>query len=238
LSFALSRSKLTQSIYLISIPQISTNLQKIIAQTQNKNRIHRKYALSALGNKKHVLLNDPVSISLQDFNAQLEHAKRNGKFVQSSTAFINQYRVRHFMEAVVLGGSGNDTTTVQSAFTRPFGRVAHMNAHLRVRSADLERVGVTPPPAPLRENEGCIRRLGRYCVLYSILLFTKLGSHPVSVQVHEATVQEVDHARNKGPEKTRREPTSARCTVNYSDVSSTLGTLWDQAENARIIFIL
>ena len=108
-----------------------------------------------------------------------------------------------------------------------FGNITSMDAHLSVCSKDLEQVGVSPPPAPLKENEGCIRRLGRYCVLYSILLFGKLGSHPVSVQVHSATVQETetnnvgtssdDDAKQSSAPMTK-EPISAKCTVNYSDV--------------------
>ena len=161
------------------------------------------------------MLNDPVSISLEAFKEQLDYARKYGKFVQSSTAFINQYRVRHFMECVI-GLKGQQE--------EDFGNITSMDAHLSVCSQDLHLVGVTPPPAPLKENEGCIRRLGRYCVLYSILLFGKLGSHPVSVQVHSATVQEAssnaDTNGNSKPSATQtREPTSAKCTVKYSDVS-------------------
>ena len=192
-------------------------------------RIHRKYAISALESRKHVLLNDPVSISLQAFTEQLEYARRFGKFVQSSTAFINQYRVRHFMECVLR--------------EEQFGRVTSMDAYLSVCPKDLPLVGVNQPPTPLGINQGCIRRLGRYCVLFSILLFTKLGSHPVSVKVHEAKFQELatsdgkkedDDANNdnnndegdKDAKPRAREPVKAKCSVQYSDVSSVSHSLF------------
>lgn len=114
--------------------------------------IHSKYALSALQGKKHVLLNDPVSTSLQSFKEQLDYARQYGKFVQSSTAFIHQYRVQKFMECVLR--------------EKDFGRVATVDAHLSVCSKDLALVGVNEAPAPIGLNQGCIRRLGRYCVLF------------------------------------------------------------------------
>lgn len=179
-------------------------------------RIHRKYALSALDAKKHVLLNDPVSISLQAFNEQLDYARKFGKFVQSSTAFIHQYRVRQFMDCVLK--------------EQDFGRVTAVNAHLSVCRKDLALVGVNQPPLPIGLNQGCIRRLGRYCVLFSIVLFGKLGSHPVSAQVTSVKTdkksatsvnENEDDAKPKTETQQSPEPINANCTVKYSDVSTT-----------------
>jgi hypothetical protein len=183
-------------------------------------RIHQKYALSALENKKHVLLSDPVSISYPAFMKQLEYAKKYGKFVQSSTAFIHQYRVRKFMDCVLS--------------EEQFGRVVSIDAKLSVCPKDLHLVGVNQPPEPLGPNQGCIRRLGRYCVLFGILLFKHLGSRPVSAQVHSASVENIEPDATTAPgdaidgdnsdEKRPfvREPTKAKCTVKYTHVSTTV----------------
>ena len=96
-----------------------------------------------------------------------------------------------------------------------FGRVTNMDAQLYVCPKDLPLVGVNQPPLPIGENQGCIRRLGRYCVLFSILLFSKFGSHPISAQVHTAREAEDDG----GDDKPRnRELTHATGTVKYSNV--------------------
>ena len=106
---------------------------------------------------------------------------------------------------------------------KAFGRVATVNAHLSVCSKDLALVGVNQPPLPIGPNQGCIRRLGRYCALFSIVLFGKLGSHPISAQVNSVKVAENSTSQSvEGIDdvKLKPEPISATCTVKYSDVSS------------------
>ncbi|CAB9497674.1 dihydrodiol dehydrogenase [Seminavis robusta] len=168
--------------------------------------IHRPFVLSALEHKKHVLLNDPVSISLPAFNEQLQYAKKFGKFVQSSTPFIHQYRVRQFMDLVLR--------------EETFGRVTCMDAYLSVCPRDLPLVGIANNQMALLPNQGCIRRLGRYCVLFGILIFGKLGSHPIAAQVHDAEFDEQQQRQaektNGGQPRTAAEPVRAECTIKYS----------------------
>ena len=161
-----------------------------------------------------MLLSDPVSVSMSAFQKQLEYAQKYGKFVQTCTAFIHQYRVRKFMDAVL-----------HEEF---FGRVKSIDAHLSLCAKDHHKVGVNPPPLRLGENQGCIRRLGRYCALFSIVLLMKLGCHPVSCQIHSATLQECecedDEKEDDGDcqgvnnKFKKREPVKATGTVKYSNV--------------------
>lgn len=170
------------------------------------DEIHRSYAIAALQANKHVLLNDPVSISLEAFNEQLDYARKHRKFVQSTTAFAQQYRVRQFMECVLR--------------EEDFGRVTGINAHLTVCVKDLPLVGVNQPPLPVGVNQGCIRRLGRYCVLFSIVLFGRTGSHPISAQVHRTKVEEregKEQQQQYDEANSKPEPIHAECTVKYSD---------------------
>lgn len=161
------------------------------------------FVLTALKAGKHVLYHDPVSTSLPEFEEQLEYAEQYGKFVQSSTAFVHQYRVQHFMDSVLR--------------EQQFGRVISIDASLSLCPSDFERVGVHG--LPLGPGEGCIRRLGRYCVLFAILLFGRLDSRPHSVQVHEV---EYDKTKRSDDDKNPPEPYSATCTVYFTKVSHIL----------------
>jgi hypothetical protein len=175
-------------------------------------RIHQKYVLAALEAKKHVLLNDPVSISMQAFEEQLAFARKFGKFCQSSTPFVHQHRARKFIQCVLR----EDV----------FGRVTSMDAHLSLCSKDLPLVEIPPNQECLGKNQGCIRRLGRYCVLFSILIFTRLKSYPISAQVHSAVLDKKPPRRKDDEDKDNDtttspgEPIKAQGTIKFSDVSS------------------
>jgi hypothetical protein len=148
------------------------------------------YVLSALEAGKHVLLRDPRSTSLVEFTEQLDYAKRFGKFVQFSTMFVHQYRVRRFMDRVLREES--------------FGRIHSIKAHLFLNYHDVNKVGCK---LPLGQDEGSIRVLGRFCVLVSTMFFNRVGSFAKSAQVHEL---------KKSPEGVIL---NADCSVKYTEVS-------------------
>jgi predicted dehydrogenase len=101
-----------------------------------------------LNAKKHVLVNDPISTVLPEYMETLECAKKNGKFIQSSTMFVHQYRVQRFMNHVLQDDH--------------FGRITQVDASIQLNCDDVEKVGVK---LPLRKQDGSIRVLGRFCVL-------------------------------------------------------------------------
>mmetsp|Transcript_5919 Transcript_5919/g.17752 ORF Transcript_5919/g.17752 Transcript_5919/m.17752 type:complete len:346 (+) Transcript_5919:83-1120(+) len=154
------------------------------------------YILKALDAKKHVLVKDTVSTYLGEFMEQMEHAKKSDKFIQFSTMFIHQYRVQRFMDRVVR--------------EEYFGRIHSIQASLLLNYQDVRKVGVT---LPLNSQTGCIRALGRYCILFSALTFSRVGSTAVSAQVH---------TYEKGQ---NGELTHATCTIRFTKVSERVG--WD-----------
>jgi hypothetical protein len=131
-----------------------------------KYRQQQQLVLAALKAGKHVMLRDPVSTPLLEFQEQLKCAKKYGKFVQFSTMFVHQYRVRRFMERVLQDD---------------FGYITQIDANLHVNYHNLSRYGVQPPLGP---QDGSIRVLGRFCVLVATLFFNRVGSFAKSVQVH------------------------------------------------------
>lgn len=151
----------------------------------------REYVLEALRAGKHVLLNDPLSTSMSEFEEQQRVAKSNGKMIQFLTMFVHQFKTKKFLNSV-LGDP-------------EFGRIHSIVASLNMCYDDVQSIGVK---LPLRRGDGSIRVLSRYCVLVGTLFFSQVGSYAESVKV-EKIVQ--------GREG---QITSATCVVRYSQVSA------------------
>jgi len=126
----------------------------------------KEYVLQALRAKKHVLVDDPISTSLPEFMEELECAKKNGKFIQTTAMFVHQYRVQRFMNHVLQDDK--------------FGRITEADASIQLNCNDAEKVGIE---LPLRKEDGCIRVLGRFCVLVSTMFFNRVGSYAESARV-------------------------------------------------------
>jgi predicted dehydrogenase len=166
----------------------------------------RSYGIAVLEAGKHVLLKDPVSTSFDSFRDQLNCARKVGKFVQFSTMFVHHHRVKTFLDCVL---------------RENFGTIESIDAKLTVNFQDVDQVGVT---LPLREGDGCIRRLGRYCVLISTLFLARVGSVPISARVIKF---------EKTPEG---EPLSADCVVHFSgNVVSTFHVAYSAAPTRQVI---
>ena len=85
-----------------------------------------------------------------------------------------------------------------------FGWIHQIDASLHLCYDDLEKVGAK---LPLRQEDGCIRVLGRFCVLVSVLFFSQAGS-----VAQTAKVEKFETGRNG-------EMTKATCTVKFTEVS-------------------
>lgn len=153
----------------------------------------RDYVLAALAAGKHVLLNDPLSTSLSEFKEQQESAKLHGKFIQFSTMFVHQHRVRKFMDRVL--------------YDEGFGRIHSIHSHVRLSYDDIEKVGVQLPLLISEPTNGnCIRVVGRFCVLLTTLFFSRNGCFAKSAQVRKIETTSNGLVA------------SAECIVNYSEV--------------------
>lgn len=148
----------------------------------------KEYVIQALNAKKHVLANDPTSVILSDFMEELECAKKNGKFIQTTCMFVHQYRVQRFLNHVLQD--------------KNFGRITEVDASIQLNFDDVEKVGVK---LPLRREDGCIRVLGRFCVLVSTMFFNRVGSYAESARVK---------SWRRG---SNGEIVSADCTVNFTN---------------------
>lgn len=102
--------------------------------------------------------------------------------------FVHQNRVQRFMHHVLQD--------------EKFGRITEADASIQLNYLDVEKVGIK---LPLRKEDGCIRVLGRFCVLVSTLFFNRLGSFAESGQVKSWKVGE------------HGEIVSADCTIKYTN---------------------
>lgn len=148
----------------------------------------REYVLEALKCGKHVLLNDPVSTGMAEFMEQQTLAKKYGKFIQFSTMFVHQFQVLRFISKVL----GDEE----------FGWIHRIDASLHLCYNDVEKVGAK---LPLRQEDGSIRVLGRFCVLISVLFFSQAGSFAKT-----AKVEKFETGRNG-------EMNKATCTVKFTE---------------------
>lgn len=150
--------------------------------------LQRDYSNAALEARKHVLLNDPESTSLEDFRSQLSYAKKVQRFVNFPTMFVHQHRVISFLDCVSM---------------EKFGSLESIDARLTVCFKDLHKVGVS---LPLTQGQGCIQRLGRFCLLITTLIFTTRtdDSRPISAQVSKCEFSDSG------------QPVSADCVVQFT----------------------
>ena len=139
--------------------------------------------LQALSASKHVLVHDPQSTTLADFQQQVQLARSVRRFIQFSTMFQQYTTCTTFLDSVahLFGGNTNNSNNNNNT--------SMMHALFHLHPDDFYHCGVHHG-AVLTEQDSCIRRLARYCVLCALLLLQQKGhSHPTAVQITDATVQ-------------------------------------------------
>ena len=174
----------------------SSTVDAVFVITPSASQLTQTYVWEALQARKHVLLRDRISAEYEVFMRQLKCATELGCLVQSSTLFVSYHRVKTFLDSVQ---------------SEKFGGIHLINAKLIINFNDAEKVGASNP---LIHTDGCIKRLGRFCVLVSILLLSRTGSTPVSAQVTHAVMQNV---RDEEADQEVAIPVEADCVVRFSN---------------------
>jgi phthalate 4,5-cis-dihydrodiol dehydrogenase len=82
----------------------STNIDAVYIASPNK--FHMEHALAALENKKHVLSEKPMTITLEDADVMIEAAQRNGVHLAVNVKHSFELRVLKLRELVVSGALG------------------------------------------------------------------------------------------------------------------------------------
>jgi predicted dehydrogenase len=149
--------------------------------------------LKALNHGKHVLLEKPVALCIDDYNDMIQAAHRNNKFLMDGTMFPHHIRTSQCLEAISDVDLMGMITRIQISFSF-LGNEKFFARDIRV-SKDGD---------PL----GCIGDLGWYCVRLAILVFDAVGSDKV-------TSAQVEHCRLT-PDGV---PIDATCLVEFEQVN-------------------
>lgn len=146
-------------------------------------QFHKIWVIEALKAGKHVLVEKPVSINVEDYEEMLAVAKSVGKYLQDGTMFEHNPRMDHFLERVGEDPSFGPLTRIISEFTF-LGDKDFLQNDIRCKSNG----------DPL----GCIGDLGWYCIRAAILVFSgnKAGGGGVASgkQIERATCVRITHS--------------------------------------------
>ena len=166
-NFLLKNSSEIQAIYVA------------LDDLQEKYNISQDFILPALDAGKHVLVKDRVSTSMNEYIQQLQYASKRERFIQ----FVTMYQLvnrTHFLQTIVSSRLRTPIQTIHIILTVSYQDLPNI-IHLALPSDGGKPAG----------DKGCIRSLGRFCILLSCILLmdssrsndSKEPSLPVAVQV-------------------------------------------------------
>mmetsp|Transcript_29907 Transcript_29907/g.43916 ORF Transcript_29907/g.43916 Transcript_29907/m.43916 type:complete len:376 (-) Transcript_29907:99-1226(-) len=141
-------------------------------------QLHKLWVIEALKAGKHVLVEKPVSITVEDYEEMIAVAKSCGKYLQDGTMFAHNPRMDHFLEQICDDPSFGPSTRITSAFTF-VGNDEFLRTNIRCKANG----------DPL----GCLGDLGWYCIRAAILVFSGRGG-VASGKVARATCVRVTHS--------------------------------------------
>lgn len=128
---------------------------------------------SALRSKKHVLVDDSISQSVEEFAHLLSIANRHKCHLQDTTMFVHHYAVQQFLGCVL-----DDT----------FGIIQKIDATFDINPQSDHFFNTFKATA--EDSTGCIDNLCRYCALLGAVVFMKDGKRPVSARVTQQLRQQ------------------------------------------------
>ncbi len=129
--------------------------------------LHLEYVKAALNAGKHVLVEKPVSTTVEEYKEMIDVAKKNGKYLMDGTMFVHNPRTRDIIASL---SGDNYISRIQSDFTFA-GNQDFFRNNVRI-SANGDVLG-------------CIGDLGWYCIRMALLVFQ---CPAVSAQVVHAEV--------------------------------------------------
>jgi predicted dehydrogenase len=150
----------------------------------------KEWVMKALQAGKHVLVEKPVAVSVEEYEAMLAVAFHHNKYLQDGTMFVHQPRTASFVQAAKDSSFLGSITRIETAFSF-CGDDAFHHDNIRVkRDAD-----------PL----GCLGDLGWYSIRMALLVLDMTKSVA-------ATVQATDYKLND-----EGVPIDATCLVKFDN---------------------
>lgn len=127
-----------------------------------------RYVELALKANKHVLVDDPITHSLTEFQNLIHLALMRKLHLQDTTMFIYHYGLRKFEERILDKESFGDITKISTVFD--------------INPADARYRGISTP-SNSTECWGVIGSLVRYCLVLGNLILLRAGKKAVSARI-------------------------------------------------------
>lgn len=131
--------------------------------------LHKDWVLKALQHHKHVLVEKPVALNLDDLIEMHKEAQKYNRYLMDGSMFEHNPRTKDFLEAC---HSIGDIHRIESSFTF-LGNADFFNKNIRCR-IDCD---------PL----GALGDLGWYSVRLAVLVFAELHAEPVMASAVDCT---------------------------------------------------
>ena len=155
--------------------------------------LRNKVALieQALRAGKHVLADDPITTSVEEYCRLINVAHACRLHLQDTTMFVYHHAVREFLQSVLVAKRGE------------FGEIRKVDACFDINPKDPRFRGVIEADG----RRGCLGDLCRYCAVIGTLIYTRSNRKALSAQV---LAKQLD---DQGL------PSHAVCVVNFEGVS-------------------
>mmetsp|Transcript_27014 Transcript_27014/g.38296 ORF Transcript_27014/g.38296 Transcript_27014/m.38296 type:complete len:443 (-) Transcript_27014:45-1373(-) len=133
-----------------------------------------KLVKSALCSRKHVVVDNPITQSIEEYVHLVGIANDHNCHLQDTTMFIHHYPIQQFLNYVVMDKKNNS-----------FGSIQKIKAKFNINLESAEYVSMFGNKEISQEDRtlGCIKSLCRYCSLLGVMIFMKGGKRPVSATV-------------------------------------------------------
>lgn len=148
----------------------------------------------ALRAGKHVLADDPITTSVEEYCGLINVAHACRLHLQDTTMFVYHHAVREFLQSVLAKDK--------------FGEIRKVDACFDINPKDSRFRGVIEADG----RRGCLGDLCRYCAVIGTLIFTQSNRKALSAQV---LAKQLD---DKGL------PSHAICVINFEGVSNIVAT--------------
>ena len=153
-------------------------------------KLHKKWVIQALRSGKHVLVEKPVAVSVEDFSEMVQVAKECGKFLLDGTMFVHNPRTKCFLEKI----QNMEFDRIQSDFTF-CGDEEFFKNDIRCRANG----------DPL----GCIGDVGWYCIRAAILIYMAQNNNALVAATTVHTVHAITNDEGV--------PIDVTCLVYFGD---------------------
>ena len=196
--------------------------------------IKKEYVLKCLRGKKHVVLEKPTALNLEDLHEIYFEAYKYNKFILDGTMFPHHPRTNYILSSLRQRSVDDDdddddsiddsidigeVDRIECNFTFLADEEFLNGGNIRARNNDTSGSGGNSSNSDAAgDPQGCIGDLGWYCIRYGLLVYKSMYNIDITQQA--ISVQVVHYELNQ-----YNVPIDATCYVKFHNVSLVLFVL-------------